>query len=258
MSGVVVVPAAPLMVASAAPAVPGEVAEVRAAAAAALATIDHADVTVLLAAGPPGSCGVHATAIASLAPLGAPSRPMPLPVATSLATAIAELARDLLGGATAPLQAPLDLAASSLALQIEQAGLDTLLVAVTLDPAGQGEDLIAFGRALADLLRTCGPACAVVAAGDTSACLTDRSPGYLVAGADDFDAAVVATLDACDDAALARLGPERATEMIATAWAPLVAATALMAACGLTTGPVLHASPRGVGYVITTASASAG
>lgn len=98
---------------------------------------------------------------------------------------------------------------------------------------------------------------AVVVAGDLAATLTAGSPGYLVEGASDFDAQVVAAaVDSPDRLAdvLARFGPRAAERVMAKGWMPLRLLAACAVQCSATLDVAAYEAPRGVGQIVIGAS----
>lgn len=90
---------------------------------------------------------------------------------------------------------------------------------------------------------------ALVVAGDLAATLDETSPGYVVDGAADWDAAAVAALRVGDADAFAALGPDAAARFQARGWAPLLLLLETVRSAGLRLSTVIYRAPRGVGQV---------
>jgi hypothetical protein len=216
-----IVPAAPLLVPGVSARLPDGLEPVRAATEAALEGLPEAETAVLLAAGEPA--GEYAEAEASLAGFGRPD------IAVGLKTA--EDRR----GHRGPL--PPGLAVLALLVGHEP------VTPTALDAGATAGVLSEHAGALARDPRRI----VVLAAGDLSAGLDERSPRFRVEGAQAWDHALVTAVRQGDTGVLAALGPAGARRVAALGWAPIVVA---QAACG---GPlrVLHYSaPRGVGYLV--------
>jgi hypothetical protein len=222
--GTAVIPTTPLLVPGVSATVPGGLREVGAAVDAVLDDLPEADAAVLLATGQP--VGVYARAEASLAGFGRPD------LATSLNVADAQ------HGNPGPL--PSGLAVLALLLgdraPVMPIALDTGLAAAALRERG--------------VMFTSDPRRLVVlAAGDLSAGLDERSPRFRIEGASAWDEALVAAVEQGDGDRLASLGPAEARRVAALGWASIVVAHA---ACGGTLRVVHYAAPHGVGYLVAT------
>jgi hypothetical protein len=222
--GTAIIPTAPLLVPGISATVPGGLREVCAAVNAVLGDLPEADVVVLLATGHP--VGVYARADASLAGFGRPDLAVSLNVADAqqgnpgpLPPGLAVLA--LLLGDRAPVM-PIALDARLAAAALRERG-----VMLTSDP-----------RRLV-----------VLAAGDLSAGLDERSPRFRIEGAAAWDKALVAAVEQGDGDRLGSLGPAEARRVAALGWASIVVAHA---ACGGALHVVCYAAPHGVGYLVAT------
>ncbi len=120
------------------------------------------------------------------------------------------------------------------------------VVAVSLDDDLAAVDVLTgVLRGLADATRL-----AIVVAGDLSATLTDRSPGYLVEGAQDWDRRALGAIESLDVDTLRGLGPDAARDVMARGWAPLLVAVQMAHELGLGRPDVRYAAPHGVGHVV--------
>ena len=241
-----IVPAAPLMVPSASPDQPDEireeVASLREAAHRVLANLPTTDVVVLLAA---GARGFHDTAHATLRPFGVRDAEVTLPVA-----------RDLISHVTRLTQYPvfvsedLDASHAVLALLLHAARGPVPVLPLAVPPGTDGDVLVHVGASLLEGLRDAGMTATMVSAGDLSACLDESSPGYVVAGAQDWDRAAVTAIRRGDAAGFADLGPQDADRLMARSWPPLAVLAGAVAAARLSPTEVRYAAPRGVGEVV--------
>lgn len=107
---------------------------------------------------------------------------------------------------------------------------------------------LAAGMTIA--LERTGRDVAVVAAGDLSASRDTTSPGYLVAGALEWDEAMLAALGGDDLDAVGELGPAEAARVGARGWAPLALALQLALTSGLRFERLELHAPRGVGQLV--------
>lgn len=93
----------------------------------------------------------------------------------------------------------------------------------------------------------------VVVASDLAATLDETSPGYLVPGADNWDQAIIACLDAPADVrerVLAESGPADADHFVARGWMPLRILSRVAALGDQALAVLAYQSPRGVGQVV--------
>ena len=237
--GAAVLPTAPLLVPGVSATLPHGVPRVLDAVDAAVDALPAADVLVLVAA---GDGGVHAHAHAGLQGIGRGDIALEADVdaeATAAVAAATGLPRD----DGSPL--PLDLAVLALHL-----GDAAPLVAVAVAAGETFESLTAIGTSIAEALADPDVRVCVVAAGDLSAGLTERSPLHLVSGAIFWDEQAVAAVDSGRLQGLARLGPEEAGRVGARAWAPLTVLHGVVARVKLGMVVRHYSAPRGVGYLV--------
>lgn len=263
VSHVVIVPSAPMLLPAASPAQPPDVAaplaDLREHVTAALTALPENGTVLLLDPGPESV--VHDAAIASLAGYGLPDIRADIRIDEQMLAAVSargqapRVRSDRLDGdaavvalllaehrpdlALAPVGVPFG--ASAFGLHGITLGLVAAVRAVTglgENPAGESEATAAPERSVA-----------VVATGDLAASLTAASPGYLVDGADGWDAEVVDAVRSCDVDLLGELGPAEALRYQARGWAPIVVALHLAIAAGRRFEQVHYAAPRGVGQL---------
>jgi aromatic ring-opening dioxygenase LigB subunit len=123
------------------------------------------------------------------------------------------------------------------------------MLSVTVPPAGR-DALAASAAGLRGAAEASDRRVAVVAAGDLAATLTTSSPGYLVEGADAWDATAVDAVRATDPDAMTALGPADAARVQARGWAPLVVLLRAAARQDHRFGTVRYHAPRGVGQLV--------
>jgi hypothetical protein len=251
VSHVVIVPSAPMLVPAASSAQPPDVAaplaDLRAQVTTALLTLPENGSVLLLDPGPESV--VHDAEIASLAGYGLANVRADVPIDGDLLTAVS--AR---GQAPRVRSDRLDGDAAVVALLLAEHRPDLALAPVTVPVGASAFGLhgITLGLEAAIKAVTDGEPrhrVAVVATGDLAATLTVISPGYLVEGAEDWDAEVVDAVRACDVDRLGELGPADALRYQARGWAPLVVALHLAIAAGRRFQQVDYAAPRGVGQL---------
>jgi hypothetical protein len=243
----IAVPSAPLLLPAVSPAQPPgsaeAVAALRQAVDQALQQLADVDTVILLAAG--DEALVHDANRASLASYGHPE-------------VGAELAHDeeLLSAVAARGQIPrvrddrLDGDLAVLATLVTTAAPDVCLLSVTV-PRGAGP--AAMAATAAGLTGAAGSTerrVAVVGAGDLAATLDVSSPGYLVEGAADWDAAAIAAFRDGDVDAMADLGPQRAATVQARGWAPLTVLLQVGRRLDRHFTTVTYHAPRGVGQLV--------
>ncbi|MGH8904023.1 MAG: hypothetical protein ACRDYA_20680 [Egibacteraceae bacterium] len=228
--GAAVIPTAPLLVPGVSATLPDGLAEVHRAMAGALARLEHVQLAVLVAA---GEGGIYEGAEASLAGFGRPD------LAVSLRAA--EWPND-----AARQAGPLPPGLAVLALLL---GGRAPVVPISVDADATADRLTGHGASIATSLPGRG---VLVAAGDLSAGLDERSPRHRVEGAVAWDDAVVGAVDAQLPEQLAALGPAEARRAAALGWAPIVVAQAACITAGLRLRARHYSAPRGVGYLIAT------
>jgi hypothetical protein len=229
----VIIPTAPLLVPGMSATLPGGVAEVRQAVNTALAHLKHAELVLLIAAGEPGT---YEHAEASLAGFGRPD----------LAIRLRPTERRT---ETRRRQGPLPPGLTVLALLL---GDRAPAVPISVDAGAPAHRLATDGAAIATILHE---RAVLLAAGDLSAGLGERSPCYRIEGAVTWDKAVVAAVDAQQPERLAVLGPAEARRIAALGWAPIVVAQAACIAASLRLRTMHYSAPRGVGYLVAATDA---
>jgi hypothetical protein len=241
------VPSAPLLLPAVSPAQPPEAVEpvtaLRRDVGRALSALADVDTVILLAAG--DEALVHDANRATLASYGHPE-------------VTAELAHDeeLLTAVSARGQIPrvrddrLDGDLAVLATLVTTTAPQVCLLSVTV-PAAAGPDALgATAAGLTGAAASTERRVAVVAAGDLAATLSTTSPGYLVDGAEDWDASVIAAFRARDVDAMATLGPVEASRVQARGWAPLAVLLRVAHRLERGFGEVSYHAPRGVGQLV--------
>jgi hypothetical protein len=224
-----IIPAAPLLVPGMSATLPDNVAEVCRAMDDALTRLATAECAVLVAVA--DKPGVYDHAEASLAGFGRPDLATCLRVASWQPEAPRR-------------QGPLPPGLAVLALLL---GDRAPVVPISVNARATAHCLAASGAAIASSLPGQG---VLLAAGDLSAGLGERSPRFQVEGAAAWDKAVVAAVDAQRPEQLAALGPAEAHRVAALSWAPIVVAQAACIAAGLRLRVSHYSAPRGVGYLV--------
>lgn len=237
--GAAILPTAPLLVPGVSASLPDGVAAVCDAIDATVESLPDADAVVLLAA---GERGLYQSQEASLAGIGRPDIAQPVKVPPTVAERITGLTQySLVQGEALPLSL------SVLALLV---GPDTPLIPIAVPQTASFEALVGVGTAIAEGLSQVDVPAAVVAAGDLSAGLTDRSPLGRIGGAADWDLAAVAAAESGRLDGLARLGPAEAARVGARGWAPLAALHGACARAKIGLVVRHYSAPRGVGYLV--------
>ena len=236
--GAAILPTAPLLVPGASPTLPDGVARVCDAVDATVERLPAHDVTVLLAGDPAG--GVHTHREASLAGIGRPDIVAQPRIDRHVADRLAEAT-----GFPLVTEGPLPL---DLAVLVLLVGAAPAVVPVAVPEEGAFGQLVAVGAAVVEALGERRGV--VVAAGDLSAGLTERSPLHTVDGAGDFDATVVDAVDAGRLDALARIAPAEARRVGARAWAPLAVLHGTLQLTKLGLVRRHYSAPQGVGYLV--------
>lgn len=247
--GVAILPSSPLLVRGVAPRSPAAVEEVREAVESVMGSLPPADVTVLLAASPPGSSGSESSARglygaseASLAGVGRPDLRRCVDVSLPAMEAITRVTQyPLLRRGALPLSL------SVLALLLAS---HRCFAPVAVPATADFSALVAVGAATAQAIQEAGLSGTVVATGDCSAGLDERAPLAAVDGAREWDeAAVAAVVDGRLDR-LEPLGPARAERVGAMGWAPMAALHGVCERAKTGVGLRLYAASRGVGYLV--------
>lgn len=242
LSGLAVVPTAPLLVGRVNPVLPAPLDEVRLATADTLARLGAPEVVVLVAGS--DRAGVAEEARASLAGLGITDVTDDHPVDAALVAASAAatgLAVD------APPRLATDVAV--LVLLCAEHGPTAPIVPVTVERAAEPEDLMATGRGIAAAIAADQRRVAVVVAGDLGAGLSDRAPRHRIDGADDWESRALDVIDSGRLDGLARLGPAAAATMGSRGWAPLMVAAGITAGARIGVVRRSYHAPLGVGYL---------
>ena len=241
IAGATVLPTAPLLLPGVSATLPDGIGRVIDAIDAAVERIPRADVLVLVAA---GESGLHDSGGATLEGIGRPDIARDAAVDSDAVSRLSAATQYPMyrGG---PL--PLDLAMLALLVR----GVAPI-VPVTV-PASAGFDvLVGVGSTIARTFAGPDVRACVVAAGDLSAGLTEKSPLHLVSGAIFFDEQAVAAVDSSRLDGLGRIGPQEAGRVGARGWAPLAVLHGATAAAKIGMVVRHYSAPRGVGYLIAT------
>lgn len=248
--GAAIIPSAPVLVPGVSATLPDGLDKVCDATDAALESLPACDTVVLLAAAQPGGTGsgqgLYDVAEVSLAGAGRPDVARTCPVDHTAVERISRLTQyPLYRGDSMPL------GLTVLALLVGGSGP---FVPVAVARNAGFDALSATGSAIAEAFADRdgdpGTRAVVVAAGDLSAGLTERSPLHLVEGARDWDARAVDVVDSGRLEGLGRLGPAEAARVGALGWAPMAVlhGAAARAKVGLVRRH--YSAPRGVGYLV--------
>lgn len=237
--GAAIVPTAPLLVEGVSARVPEGVDTVRDVLTATLARLPPADIVILLAF---GARAVHDVPGADLGGVGRPDVSAKASVHASTLSAVARAVQypRVHGG-----ELPLGLAVLTLLV-----GTDTPVLPVAVPRGASFDALVAVGAGLVRAMASEDLGAVVVAAGDCSAGLGERSPLFAVPGARQWDEQAIAAVASGRLDRLRPLGPDEARRVGALGWAPM---TVLHGACARAKlGMVLrhYSAPRGVGYLI--------
>lgn len=245
--GAAIIPSAPLLVPGVSAVLPTGVDKVYDAVEAAVESLPPADTAVLVAVGSaavdgdPG-WGVYDTAEASLAGIGRPDIVLH-----------GEVSRDAAARITSSVQYPMyrgDALPLGLAVLALLSAGGRALVPLAVHPTASFEALVAVGAGVARALADSDERAVVVAAGDLSAGLDERSPLYRIDGAADWDERVVSIVDSGRLDGLARMGPQEARRVGALGWAPMALLHGAMARAKLGLVVRHYSAPRGVGYLV--------
>lgn len=252
VAGGAIVPGAPLLLREVSPDQPAgsraAVEQLRGAVGAVLHGLPDAQAILLLI---PGPRGVYDRARADLRPLGIDAPEVEVSVARDLLPAITRLTQLRLFR-----NEPLSPELTVLIRLLAEHRPDVPVAAVSVPGTAESEVLSATGAALAEAAYETGTTVSVLVAGDLSAGLHERSPAYLVEGAQDWDDALVADLRVSDWGAIGARGRDEAAQVHARGWAPLVALGGLARASGLETDDVSYHAPLGVGGVVARLAAT--
>ncbi|HVL99872.1 MAG TPA: hypothetical protein VM324_11330 [Egibacteraceae bacterium] len=244
--GAAIIPTAPLLVPGVSASLPPGVGRVCDAVDAAMEALPLSDTTVLLAAAEPGPSlhgqGLYDGGTATLAGVGRPDITRAVPVHRAAVEGVTRVSQYPMYREDA-----LPLGLSVLAL-LHGGGRPLVPMAV---PRNAGFDaLAATGAGLAEALTEAGVRAVVLAAGDLSAGLEERSPLSLVEGARDWDAQAVETVASGRLDGLARLGPAEAKRVGALGWAPMAVLHGALARGKIGLVRRHYSAPRGVGYLV--------
>lgn len=246
--GTAIIPSAPLLVPGVSRTLPDGVGRVCDATDAALERLPACDVAVLLAAEDRDTSvrqsrqGLYDATSASLAGIGRPDITAPV---RSHADGMRRISRVVQYPLYRAETLPLGLAVLALLV-----GVGPALVPIAVPRGAAFDTLTALGAGVVEALAGPEVRAVVVAAGDLSAGLDERSPMYLIEGAKDWDAAVVAVVDSGRLDGLARLGPGEAGRVGALGWAPLAVLHGVTARAKLGVVRQHYSAPRGVGYLV--------
>lgn len=237
--GALVIPAAPLLVPGISASLPPGVPRVCDAIDAVLEGMPPCDLVVLVAA---GAAGLHDTDVLNLAGIGRPDVVVDLEIDTAAASRLS-------GAIQYPMfrggELPLNLAI--LALQVGDAAA---IVPLSVPETADFDALVAVGATVARVFLDPDLRVVVVAAGDLSAGLTEKSPLHLVSGAIFWDEHAVAVVDSGRLDGLSRLGPDEARRVGAQGWPALAVLHGAVASAKLGMIVRHYAAPRGVGYLV--------
>ena len=237
--GAVIIPAAPLLVPGVSASLPAGLPRVCDAIDAVLEGVPACDLIVLVAA---GAAGLHDTGSVNLAGIGRPDIVVELDIDTAAASRLSAAAQYPMfrGG-----ELPLDLAV--LALHVGDAAA---IVPMSVPATADFDALVGVGATAARVFSDPDLRVVVIAAGDLSAGLTEKSPLHLVSGAIFWDEQAVAVVDSGRLDGLARLGPDEARRVGARGWPALAVLHGAVASAKLGMIVRHYAAPRGVGYLV--------
>jgi hypothetical protein len=237
--GACVLPTAPLLVPGVSATLPDGVPKVADAIDAVVDALPSAELLVLVAA---GEGSLHDPTSASLEGIG---RPDIAADATVDGAAVSRLSAVTQYPMYRGHELPLDL--TVLALHV---GNSTPIVPMSVPDTAEFEALVGLGASIARAFADPEVRVVVVAAGDLSAGLTQKSPMHLVSGAIFWDEQAVAAVDSGRLHTLAKLGPAEAKRVGARAWAPLAVLHGAVASAKLGMVVRHYSAPRGVGYLV--------
>jgi hypothetical protein len=237
--GAAILPTAPLLVPGASASLPMGIPQVCDAIDAALDRLPDHDAVVLIAGATQGT--LYDCAEANLASIGLPS--------VHLA---AEVHRPTVERLSGLIQYPVhrgELLPMGLAVLAMLVGSSRPFVPLDVPSGAAFDALTAVGvgitSAVAPDLRVI-----LVAAGDLSAGLTDRSPLHRIDGAADFDERVLDAVDSGKLDALGRLTPAEAKRVGARGWAPMAVLHGALTRAKMGLVRRHYSAPRGVGYLV--------
>jgi hypothetical protein len=238
--GAAILPTAPLLVPGVSSTLPPGVPAVCDSIDAALDRLPDHDVAVLVGGAAHGT--VYDTAHATLSPIGLSGVEQLGKVDPAVLERLSGLTQYAVQrGESLPL---------SLTVLALLAGAYRPVVPVDVPRGAAFDALTAIGVGIAGAVDGSDLRSVVIAAGDLSAGLTERSPLHLVEGAADFDAQVVDMVDGGRLDGLGRLGPEEAKRVGALGWAPMAVLHGALARAKLGLVRRHYSAPRGVGYLV--------
>lgn len=242
--GAAILPTAPLLIPGVSATMPDGVGRVCDAVDAALECLPAYDTAVLLAAAEEGSQGqgLYDAAEATLAGIGRPDITRSAPTDRQAVERITRVNQyPMYRGDSLPL------GLSVLALLVGGTGP---LVPIAVPQNAGFDALAAIGAGIAEALAGSDVRAVVVAAGDLSAGLGERSPLYAIDGAREWDARVVDVVGTGRLDGLSRLGPAEARRVGALGWAPMVVLHGVAARAKIGLVRRHYSAPRGVGYLV--------
>jgi hypothetical protein len=237
--GAASLPGAPLFVPGVGSGLGSALAQLRASVLRVGRALPDADVLVLVASGQPA---LHDAVTADLTGLGYPGHRRklePCPPAIAALSGMTQYPR------VRRPRLPLDLA--TLTLLVDR---NVPIVALEASASAEFSVLSALGVSVVQALQETGLTANLVAAGDLSAGLHERSPLARRDGAEAWDARVVDLFNRKQSAGLAELGPHDAAAVGARGWAPLCVLHGAAVSAGLRLALRRYAAPRGVGYLV--------
>lgn len=242
--GAAIIPTAPLLVPGVSETLPDGVDKVCDAVEATLDRQPDCDTAILLAAAETGSQsqGLYDAGEATLAGIGRPDITRSSPIDRDAVERITRVNQYPMYRGD-----PLPLGLSVLALLVGGPGS---LVPMAVPQNAGFEALTAIGTGIAEALADSDVRAVVVAAGDCSAGLDERSPLYRIHGARDWDAQAVDVLDSGRLNGLSRLGPAEARRVGALGWAPMAVLHGVIARAKIGLVRRHYSAPRGVGYLV--------
>lgn len=241
--GAAILPSAPLLVPGASATLPEGVDKVCDAVDAALEALPYCDAAVLLATAEGSSGqGLYDAAEATLAGIGRPD------IARSAAAHRSAVER-----ITRITQYPMyrgDVLPLSLSVLALLFGGAQPLVPMAVPQNAGFDALAAIGTGIAEALADPDMRTAVIAAGDLSAGLEERSPLHLIEGAREWDARAVDVVGTGRLDGLAELGPIEAKRVGALGWAPMAVLHGAVARAKIGLVCRHYSAPCGVGYLV--------
>lgn len=240
--GAAVLPTAPLLVPGVSMTTPDGVGRVADAIDATLDGLPTHDALVLVAPAGSHPHGLYAADRLDLASIGRPDIARTLEIHREATEAVSRVTQYTLHRGD-----PLPLGLAVLALL---AGEHCPVVALAVPERADFDALVAVGTGVTEALGDRELRVVVLAAGDLSAGLTERSPRSFIEGAADWDQQVVAVVDSGRLSGLGRLGPAESQRVHALGWAPLAVLHGVVARAKIGMVVRHYSAPRGVGYLV--------